>query len=178
MRQTTECFGRPAMPVTGGPAPSPRLGWRSPAPAWGRPVLAALLLVVLLGSPPARPRPAHADTLPCSIQWTGATDNSWMEPANWSLLRVPGTSDDVCIRHAGPIPLEFTGFSRAQVRNLTISSPSSSFGLLQIHNNTGAPVTFAVSGSVTLMPAGVSSPVMPRALSFAVVLRCLWAIPC
>ena len=41
--------------------------------------------------------PAVADTVPCTDSWTGAADNSWFNPANWSASVVPDSTQDVCI---------------------------------------------------------------------------------
>jgi hypothetical protein len=54
--------------------------------------------------------------------WTGALNNNWMNPDNWSPASIPGSSDDVRIPDVGNSPIISSG--TGQSYNLIIESPA------------------------------------------------------
>ena len=66
----------------------------------------------------------------CSISWVNTSGGDWMTPANWSLDRVPTSTDDVCINAPGTYIVELTnsagGIVAPTVNSLTVGGAKAS----------------------------------------------------
>jgi len=90
-----------------------------PETAWRKALVilvAAMLAAVGVGGGVA---PASAAP-PCDISWAGGASGSWTTAANWSPVRVPTSSDNVCIAGAATV----TATSSISIKSLALGGPA------------------------------------------------------
>jgi hypothetical protein len=76
----------------------------------------------MVSSGPGSPH-TNPVTLKFSLTWTGAADNTWENPLNWSCFFVPDNNTDVMINNGAPLYPQVN--SNASCRSLTVQTGAS-----------------------------------------------------
>ncbi len=84
------------------------------------------------------------------MTWTGAQDNSWENPGNWSTNAVPGTSDDVSITAAVGVTVTVASTDTTTVRSLTADTPLAILGDLTVTQTANLFDNLSVGASASL----------------------------